>query len=109
MYVAVIPNRSSPPAVLLRESFREGAHVKNRTLANLSAWTPAKVEALRQVLKGAPSVGAALPEAFTITRSLPHGQVVAVLGTIARLGLRPLLDASPSRARDLAVALIAAR
>jgi len=79
MYVAVVPNRTSPPAVLLRESFREGAQVKNRTLANLSDWAPAKVEALRQVLKGASSVGAALPEAFTITRSLPHGHVVAVL------------------------------
>jgi hypothetical protein len=109
MYVAVVPNRSSPPAVLLRESFREGAHVKNRTLANLSDWAPAKVEALRQVLKGATPVGAALPEAFTITRSLPHGHVVAVLGTIARLGLDRLLDATPSRARDRAVALIAAR
>ena len=109
MYVAVVPNRTSPPAVLLRESFREGAQVKNRTLANLSDWAPAKVEALRQVLKGATSVGAALPEAFTITRSLPHGHVVAVLGTIARLGLDRLLDATPSRARDHAVALIAAR
>ncbi len=109
MYVAVVPNRTSPPAVLLRESFREGAQVKNRTLANLSDWAPAKVEALRQVLKGATPVGAALPEAFTITRSLPHGHVVAVLGTIVRLGLDHLLDATPSRARDRAVALIAAR
>jgi transposase len=109
MYVAVIPNRTSPPAILLRESFREGARVKNRTLANLSDWAPAKVEALRQILKGATAVGAALPEAFTITRSLPHGHVMAVLGTMARLGLDQLLDATPSRARDRAVALIAAR
>ena len=109
MYIAVVPNRTSPPAVLLRESFREGAQVKNRTLANLSHWDPAKVDALRRVLKGATSDGAAWPEAFTITRSLPHGHVAAVLGTIARLGLERLLDPTPSRARDRAVALIAAR
>lgn len=109
MYVAVVPNRASPPATLLRESFREGGKVRNRTIANLSRWDAAKVEALRQVLKGASPGGASLADAFTITRSLPHGHVSAVVGTMARLGLDQLLDRTPSRARDRAVALIAAR
>src|SRR5262250_552046 len=87
MYVAVVPNRNSPPAILLRESFREDGRVKNRTLANLSDWPAEKVEALRQVLKreaisGPPTASVVHPplaEAFEVTRSLPHGHVVAVL------------------------------
>jgi len=54
MYVAAIPNRKSPPAILLRESYREGGRVRNRTLANLSHWPAAKIEALRAVLRGQP-------------------------------------------------------
>jgi hypothetical protein len=80
--VAKVPNRGSPPAVLLRESYREAGKVKNRTLANLSAWPEAKVDALSRVLKGQPPPPAAdLDGAFEITRSLPHGHVAAVLGT----------------------------
>lgn len=109
MYVAVVPNRNSPPAILLRESYRERGQVRNRTLANLSHWPPEKVEALRQVLKGAATVGASLPDAFQITRSLSHGQVAAVLGTIERLGLPALLDRKASRPRRCVLALIAAR
>ena len=52
MYISAIPNRNSPPAVLLRESFRENGKVKNRTLANLSHWNPARIEALRRALRG---------------------------------------------------------
>jgi hypothetical protein len=52
MYVATVPNRSSPPAILLRESYREGGRVKSRTLANLSHWDPARIEALRRALRG---------------------------------------------------------
>ena len=79
MYVATIPNRNSPPAILLREAFRLDGKVKNRTLANLSRWPPEKIEALRRVLKGETTLGAALPEACSIARSLPHGHVAAVL------------------------------
>ena len=90
MYVAKVPNRGSPPAVLLRESYREAGKVKNRTLANLSAWPEARVDALSRVLKGQPQPAAGLDEAFEITRSLPHGHVAAVLGTARQLGLDEL-------------------
>ena len=107
MYVARVPNRGSPPAVLLRESYREAGKVKNRTLANLSSWPEAKVDALSRVLKGQPPA-AALDGAFEITRSLPHGHVAAVLGTLRQLGLAELIDPVPSRPRDLVVAMAAA-
>jgi transposase len=109
MYVAVVPNRNSPPAILLRESYRQQGRVKNRTLANLSHWPPEKIEALRQVLKGRGSVGPQLSEAFSITRSRPHGHVAAVLGTIERLGLPALLDRQNSPQRRRVLALIAAQ
>ena len=86
MYVARIPNRGSPPAILLRESYRQGGKVKNRTLANLSHWPEPKVDALAQTLKGLPPK-LDLSQAFEITRSLPHGHVAAVLGTAERFGL----------------------
>jgi len=108
MYVVRVPNRGSPPAVLLRESFREDGKVKNRTLANLSRWPEHKVEALSAVLGGrAPRVS--LEGAFTISRSLPHGYVAAVLGTLRRLGLDELVDPVGSRMRDLVVAMICAQ
>ncbi len=91
MYVVKVPNRGSPPAVLLRESYRQDGKVKNRTLANLSSWPEAKVDALVRVLKGQPPA-AALDGAFEITRSLPHGHVAAVLGTARQLGLEELID-----------------
>ena len=72
MYVARVPNRGSPPAILLRESYREAGKVKNRTLANLSAWPEARVDGLSRVLKGQPPPAADLDRAFGITRSLPH-------------------------------------
>ena len=108
MYVVRVPNRGSPPAVLLRESYRQDGKVKNRTLANLSAWPEAKVDALSRVLKGQPPA-AALDGAFEITRSLPHGHVAAVLGTARQLGLDELIDPVPSRQRDLVVAMAAAQ
>lgn len=109
MYVAVVPNRNSPPAILLRESFRENGKVHNRTIANLSHWPPDKIESLRQVLKGNCQAVPNLPSAFDITRSLPHGHVAAVLATMRHLQLDTVLDADPSRERDRALALIAAR
>ena len=109
MYVAKVPNRGSPPAVLLRESYREAGKVKNRTLANLSAWPDAKVDALSRVLKGQPPPAADLDGTFEITRSLPHGHVAAVLGTARRLGLDELIDPVPSRHRDLVMAMAVAQ
>ena len=107
MYVARIPNRGSPPAILLRESYREGGKVKNRTLANLSHWPEHKVDTLARALKGLPPK-LELAEAFEITRSLPHGHVAAVLATAQRLGLAELIDPTPSRRRDLVMAMLIA-
>src|ERR1700745_623728 len=109
MYVVKVPNRGSPPAILLRESYREAGKVKNRTLANLSSWPEAKVEALAGVVRGQPPPAAALDGAFEITRSLPHGHVAAVLGTARRLGLEELIDPMPSRHRDLVTAMTVAQ
>ena len=109
MYVVRVPNRGSPPAILLRESYREAGKVKNRTLANLSAWPEAKVDALTRVLRGNPPPAAGLDGAFEITRSLPHGHVAAVLGTARRLGLEELIDPVPSRHRDLVTAMAVAQ
>src|SRR6266568_2214156 len=109
MYVVRVPNRGSPPAILLRESYREDGKVKNRTPANLSSWPEAKVEALARVLKGQPPPAAGLDGAFEITRSLPHGHVAAVLGTVRALGLEELLDPAPSRQRDLVTAMAVAQ
>ncbi len=107
MYVESVPNRNSPPATLLRESFRDGGQVRKRTLANISDWPPAQVESLRRVLKGEtfPTDG----DNLNIIRSLPHGHVAAVVGTIRKLGLPQLLDATRSPDRDLSVAMIASR
>jgi len=108
MYVAVVPNRGSPPAILLRQSYRDGGKVKNRTLANLSSWPTEKVDDLRRVLKGqSPKLD--LTGAFEITRSLPHGHVAAVLGTAQRLGIEELIDPAPSRRRDLVTAMLIAQ
>lgn len=107
MYVTRVPNRSSPPAVLLRESFREDGKVKTRTLANLTHWPDGKVEALRRVLRGETVIAAS--EHVEIERSLPHGHVAAVLGTLRAIGLDRLLPRRPERLAKLALALIAAR
>jgi hypothetical protein len=107
MYIATVPNRGSPPAILLRESYREDGKVKSRTLANLSDWPAEKVEALRAVLKGDVQAGVAGP--FEIARSLPHGHVTAVLGTIENIGLDTILGSRHTRERDILVALIASR
>src|SRR3979411_1617249 len=108
MYVTSVPNRGSPPAVLLRESYREQGKVKTRTLANLSHWPEHKVTTLKRALKGLPPA-IDLCEAFEITRSLPHGHVAAVLGSAQRLGMAELIDARPSRNRDLVVAMLVAQ
>jgi Transposase DDE domain len=110
MYVVAIPNRTSPPAILLRESYRDGDRVKNRTLANLSAWPPERIAALRQLLRGQPmSAAPALADAFEIVRSRPHGHVAAVLGTARRLELDRVLAPRPTRDRNLVLAMVVER
>ncbi len=110
MYVATVPNRNSPPAILLRESFRENGKVKTRTLANVSHLPPQQIQALRLALAGSlAAAGSPLPDAFLISRSLPHGHAAAVLGCLRNLQLDAILDPVPSRKRDLVIAMIVAR
>jgi len=106
MYESV-PNRGSPPAILLRESFRDNSRVGKRTLANLSAWPTALVEGFRTLLKGGVAVAA---DGIRIRRALPHGHAAAVLGVIRAIGLdRHLGKPSDKRLAPLAIALIASR
>jgi hypothetical protein len=109
MYVALVPNRNSPPAYLLREGYREDGKVKSRTLANLSHWPLAKIERLRHVLRD--EVLSSTAEGLTMLRSLPHGHVAAVLGIARKIGLDRLLAAGQASARlaTLVLAMILAR
>ncbi|MBV8118859.1 MAG: IS1634 family transposase [Alphaproteobacteria bacterium] len=107
MYVAIVPNRGSRPAILLRESYRDGAKVKNRTLANLSDWPAEQIETLRAALRGDKLVPAG--EGLEIIRALPHGHVAAALGMARRIGLDRILPPGADRRRQLALALIVAR
>src|SRR5690242_85058 len=108
MYIEAVPNRNSPPAILLRESYRENGKVRKRTLCNLSDWPTAHIEGLRGVLKGG-TVIPAEQDAFTITRSLPHGHVAAALGTARKIGLDRILGPGGNRCRDLVLALLVGR
>jgi transposase len=108
MYIESVPNRNSPPAILLRESYRQGGKVRKRTLCNLSDWPTAHVEGLRGVLKGG-TVIPAEQDALTVTRSLPHGHVAAALGTARRIGLDHILGPDGNRCRDLVLALLIGR
>ena len=108
MYIEAVPNRNSPPAVLLRETYRQDGKIRKRTLCNLSHWPTAHVEGLRGVLKGGVVIAAG-QDAFTITRSLPHGHVAAALGTARRIGLDGILGLDGNRCRDLVLALLIAR
>ncbi len=112
MYIESVPNRGSPPAILLRESYRDGDRIRKRTLLNLSDWPTERVEGLRGLLKG----GVVIPagqDAFTVERSLPHGHVAAVLGAARAIGLDRLLGPKnprePNRPRDLVLAMIVNR
>jgi hypothetical protein len=107
MYIDIVPNRHSQPAILLREAWREQGKIKKRTIANLSGWPREQVEALRRVLRG--DYGAAAAPALELERSLPHGAVAAVLGTIGKLGLDEVISAKRCRERDLVVGMIAER
>jgi Transposase DDE domain len=108
MYIESVPNRNSPPAILLRESYRDGAKIKKRTIANLSDWPGELVEGLRTLLKG----GTAAPadqQSIIVRRALPHGHVAAVLGTLRHIGLDHVLGPAGNRPRDLVIAMIVAR
>ena len=107
MYVATIPNRNSPPAVLLRESYREAGRVRNRTLANLSHWPAAKIEALRALLRGE-LVAASVPP-FEVTASRAHGHVKAAATAMQRLDLVSVIASKPCRERELVLAMVASR
>ena len=108
MYIEAVPNRNSPPAILLRESYRENGKVRKRTLLNLSSWPTEHVEGLRGILKGGTMIPADA-EGIIITRSLPHGHVAAALGTTRQLGLHHLLGDDDERYRDLILALVVGR
>ena len=107
MYVEVVPNRSSPPAVLLRSASRHGKKIVKRTLANLSDWPPAQIDLLRRVLKGETLLPPS--DALQILRCWPHGHVAATLGVVRRTGLEQFLARARCRQRDLICAMIVAR
>ena len=107
MYIDIVPNRNSPPAVLLREDHRQGTRTIKRTLANLSALPPEALAALRAALKGERLVGAA--DYFAVECSLPCGHVHAIKGTMERLGMTGLIASKPCRERDLVLAMVAQR
>jgi Transposase DDE domain len=107
MYIDIVPNRQSPPAILLREGWREGRKTRKRTLANLSHWPKAKIDQLRRLLRDEPLVSP--DDLFETARTQPHGHVDAILGTIRRLGLERLIAPTRSPERDLVIAMIAER
>ncbi len=108
MYIEAVPNRGSPPAILLRESYRDGGKIRKRTLLNLSDWPQERIAGLKALLKG----GTVVPhgqEAIAIVRSLPHGHVAAALGMARKIGLDRLLGPDGNRCRDLVLALLVSR
>jgi transposase len=107
MYVETVPNRNSPPAILLREGWREGKKTHKRTLANLSDWPKHKIETLRRLLKNEMLVSP--NDLFNTEQTLPHGHVEAILGTMHKLGLEAIISSKPCRERDLVVAMIVER
>ena len=108
MYIESVPNRNSPPAILLRESYRDAGKIKKRTIANLSDWPTEIVEGLRTLLKGG-KVAPADQESIIVRRALPHGHVAAVLGTLRNIGLDRMLGPPRNRCRDLVIAMIVVR
>jgi transposase len=107
MFIDTVPNRNSPPAVLLRKSVRRGKKTLKKTLLNLSDWPQEVVAGLDRLLRGEKL--ASVNDLFAIERSTPHGHVEAILGTIKALGVDRLLASKPSRERDLVVAMVAER
>ena len=109
MYIETIPNRSSPPAILLRKSVREGGKIVKRTLANLSELEPHTIERIRRALKDEPDTCGDGNGTLGILDSLPHGAVHAVLGTLRKIGLNKMIASQSSRQRNLVLAMIAGR
>lgn len=107
MYIEAVPNRSSPPAILLRQGHREGGRVVKKTLANLSHWPKEKIEAFRRFLKGEPLIS--VGDALRVESSVPHGHVMAVLGTMRKLGMESILSSQACRERGLVMGMIAER
>jgi transposase len=107
MYIETVPNRNSHPAILLREGWREGKRTLKRTVANISDWPQHKIETMRRLLKDELLVSPY--DLFHTERTLPHGHVEAILGTIRKLGLESVISSKPCRERDLVVAMIAER
>lgn len=107
MYIDIVPNRGSPPAVLLREAYREGGKVKKRTLANLSKLPMDQVLTMRRVLRGERLVG--VEDFWETIHSVPHGHVQAVKVAMERLGMAELVGSRPSRERSVVLAMIVAR
>lgn len=108
MYIESVPNRNSPPAVLLRESYREGGKVRKRTLANLSCLSTEVIEGLKVLMRGGVAVPSAA-EVFTVQRSLPHGHVAAVLGSARGCGASLWFAAAPKELQPLLLAMLVAR
>lgn len=114
MFIETVPNRNSPPAVLLRESFRDAnGKAQKRTLANLSKLPASLIAGLKGLLKGGMVLGEG-GDGLSIERSLPHGHVAAGLGMIRKIALDRLLlstakDQASVRHRDLIVGLIVDR
>ena len=108
MYIESVPNRDSPPAILLRESWREDGKVRKRTLANLSCLSPEVVEGLKVLLRGGVAVASAA-ELFTVERSLPHGQVAAVLGSARGSGAAQWFGSAPQELQPLLLAMLVSR
>jgi hypothetical protein len=108
MYIETVPNRNSPPAILLREGFREGAKIIKRTLANLSHWDAQLVEHFRLLLKGGVAVES-IDAVMTIERTLPHGHVAAVLGAARACGAVKWFASAPEELRSVLLAMLCAR
>ena len=108
MYIDVVPNRNSPPAILLRESIRQGDKIVKRTLANLSSLNLEQANLIRQVLKGE-SLSSAPEACFDIVKSKVHGDVDAVLLAMRKLGFDKLIGTRRRKERDLVVAMVASR
>ena len=108
MYIESVPNRNSNPAILLRESYREGNKVLKRTLANLTKWPKPLVDNLKILIKNKDAVVADKSN-FIVEQSLPHGHVEAVLGTIRKLKLDKIISSTPCKELDLVLTMIAER
>ena len=107
MYIETVPNRNSPPAILLRQGWRERKKTRKRTLANLSDWPQPQIETLRRALRGETLVSP--QDLLSTARTAPHGHVQAILAMLRRLDLESLIASKPCRERDLVVGMIVQR